>query len=95
MANKQPQLIIRIPYVKGMNDDKEEMEKLRTFLYDLAGQREYLEVEVLRQHHMGEPKYAALDKEYPMQNGSLPERKEAQGFVDELLNCGFGASLGG
>lgn len=95
MANKQPQLIIRIPYVKGMNDSKEEMEKLRMFLYDLAMQREYLEVEVLRQHHMGEPKYAALDIEYPMHNGPLPERNEAQGFVDELVNCGFGASLGG
>lgn len=95
MANKQSQLIIRIPYVKGMNDGKEEMEKLRMFLYDLALQREYLKVEVLRQHHMGEPKYAALDIEYPMQNGSLPERNEAQGFVDELVNYGFGASLGG
>jgi len=95
MANKQPQLIIRIPFVKGMNDGKEEMEKLRMFLYDLAMQREYLEVEVLRQHHMGEPKYAALGREYPMQNGSLPERNEAQGFVHELVNCGFGASLGG
>jgi len=95
MANKQPQLIIRIPFVKGMNDGKEEMEKLRMFLYDLAGQREYLEVEVLRQHHMGEPKYAALGREYPMQNRSLPERNEAQGFVDELISCGFGASLGG
>lgn len=95
MASKQPQLIIRIPYVKGMNDGKEEMEKLRMFLYDLAGQREYLEVQVLRQHHLGEPKYAALDIEYPMQNGPLPERNEAQRFVNELVKCGFSASLGG
>ena len=95
MANKQPQLIIRIPFVKGMNDGKEEMEKFRMFLYDLARQREYLEVEVLRQHHLGGPKYAALGREYPMQNRSLPERNEAQGFVDELVRCGFGASLGG
>ncbi|MHC4099145.1 MAG: hypothetical protein ACYSU3_24200 [Planctomycetota bacterium] len=78
-----------------MNDGKDEMEKLRMFLYDLAEQRESLEVEVLRQHHMGEPKYTALDIEYPMQNASLPERNEAQGFVDELVNCGFAASLGG
>ena len=95
MANKQPQLIIRIPFVKGMNDGKEEMEKFRMFLYDLARQREYLEVEVLRQHHLGGPKYAALGREYPMQNRSLPERNEAQGFVNELINCGLGASLGG
>ncbi|MHC4084069.1 MAG: radical SAM protein [Planctomycetota bacterium] len=61
----------------------------------LQEQRESLEVEVLRQHHMGEPKYTALDIEYPMQNASLPERNEAQGFVDELVNCGFAASLGG
>jgi len=95
MANKQPQLIIRIPFVKGMNDSKEEMEKLRTFLYDLARQRKCLQVEVLRQHHVGEPKYAALGKEYPMVGAQLPERNEAQAFVDELVKCGLRASLGG
>lgn len=95
MAKKQSQLIVRIPFVKGMNDSKEEMEKLRIFLYNLAKQRKYLEVEVLRQHHLGEPKYAALGKEYPMRNTPLPERNEAQTFVDELVKCGLGASLGG
>ena len=95
MAKKQSQLIIRIPFVRGMNDSKEEMEKLRMFLYDLAKQRKYLNVEVLRQHHLGEPKYAALGKEYPMRDAPLPGRKKAQGFVDELVRCGFRASLGG
>ena len=95
MVKKQSQLIIRIPLVKGMNDSKGEMEKLRMFLYDLARQREYLEVEVLRQHHVGEPKYAALGKEYPMRGAQLPDRDKAQGFVDELARCGLRASLGG
>jgi pyruvate formate lyase activating enzyme len=94
-ARKQSQLIIRIPFVKGMNDSKEEMEKFRMFLGDLAKQREHLQVEVLRQHHVGEPKYAALGREYPMRNAPLPERNKAQVFVDELIKCGFGASLGG
>lgn len=94
-AKKQSQLIVRIPFVKGMNDSKEEMEKIKTFLDDLAKQRKYLRVEVLRQHHVGEPKYAALGKEYPMRNTPLPERNEAQVFVDELVKCGLGASLGG
>jgi pyruvate formate lyase activating enzyme len=95
MAKKQTQLIIRIPFVKGMNDGKEEMEKLRTFLSDLAEKRQYLHVEVLRQHHLGAPKYAALGLEYKMQNGPLPEHDEAQRFVDELISCGISASLGG
>lgn len=95
VTRKQSQLIIRIPFVKGMNDGKEEMEKLRMFLYDLARHRKYLQVEVLRQHHLGEPKYAALDKEYPMRGAQLPERDKAQGFVDELVRCGLKASLGG
>jgi len=95
VARKQSQLIIRIPFVKDMNDSKEEMEKLRIFLYDLARQRKYLQVEVLRQHHLGEPKYAALGKEYPMRGAQVPERDKAQGFVDELARCGLRASLGG
>jgi hypothetical protein len=44
---------------------------------------------------MGEPKYAALGLEYQMQNGPLPERDEAQCFVDELISGGISASLGG
>ncbi len=95
MVKKQSQLIIRIPFVKGMNDSKEEMEKIRMFLYNLAKQRKYLQVEVLRQHHVGEPKYAALGKEYPMRGARLPERDKAQAFVDELVRCGLRASLGG
>ncbi len=95
LAKKQPQIIIRIPFVKGMNNSKEEMERIRMFLYDLARQRKYLQVEVLRQHHLGEPKYAALDKEYPMSGVQLPERDKAQAFVDELARCGLKASLGG
>lgn len=95
MAKKQSQLIVRIPFVMGMNDSKEEMEKLRMFLYNLAKQRKYLQVEVLRQHHVGEPKYAALGKEYPMRGAQLPERNEAQAFVDELVRYGLRASLGG
>ena len=94
-AKKQSELIIRIPFVKGMNDDKEEMEKLRMFLVDLAKQRKHLQVEVLRQHHMGEPKYVALGREYPMRNAPLPEPNEAQDFVDELKKGGFDASVGG
>ncbi len=79
------------------------------FLYDLSRQRKYLQgapqtpnfafggpqVEVLRQHHLGEPKYAALGKEYPMRGAQVPERDEAQAFVDELAKCGLRASLGG
>ena len=95
MVKKQSQLIIRIPFVKDMNNSKEEMEKLRMFLYDLSKQRKNLQVEVLRQHHVGEPKYAALGKEYPMRNAGLPERNEAQTFVDELVRCGLKAALGG
>jgi pyruvate formate lyase activating enzyme len=95
MVNKQSQLIIRIPFVKNMNNSKEEMEKLRMFLYDLARQRKYLQVEVLRQHHLGEPKYAALGRKYTMSGAGLPKRSEAQVFVDELLRCGIRACLGG
>jgi pyruvate formate lyase activating enzyme len=95
IVKKQSQLIIRIPFVKDMNDGKEEMEKLRMFLYDLARQRKYLQVEVLRQHHLGEPKYAALGMEYPMRGAQLPERDEAQGFVEKIVRCGIRASLGG
>ena len=92
-AKRQKQLKIRIPFVKGMNDSKEEMEKIKAFLVDLAKQQEVLQVEVLRQHHLGGPKYAALGKKYTMHNLPLPKINETQVFVNELVKCGIKASL--
>jgi len=50
---------VRIPIITGVNDTREEMAKIRDFLW----QSSYPEkVELLPYHAMGEHKYAALDK---------------------------------
>jgi len=94
-AEGQPDLLVRVPLVAGMNDGEEETERIVEFLSVLAGERESLQVEVLRMHHIGEPKYAALGREYPMTDVSVPPLAFAEAFVARLTEQGLNASLGG
>jgi len=78
-----------------MNDNAAEMQKIIDFLRELAQLRTSLAVQVLRLHHLGEPKYRALGKEYPMRNVSPPSKEHALQFVEKMRQHGIDASLGG
>ncbi len=65
-AGEQPDLWVRVPLVPGMNDSDDEMDRIVSFLAGLPKRRAPLRVEVLRMHHLGEPKYAALGMEYAL-----------------------------
>ncbi len=83
-------LIIRVPFVKGFNDGEDEKQKIADVLCGFKGN---FSVEVMRMHHIGKPKYKALDMPYPMENISVPTVKEAAGFVDLLIGKGIKARL--
>jgi pyruvate formate lyase activating enzyme len=91
-AERQHGLWVRVPLVTGMNDECEEMEKIADFLADLARQRPSLQVEVLRLHHLGQPKYAALGMPYPMGGVAPPTREAARRFVEKLRGKGLAAT---
>jgi pyruvate formate lyase activating enzyme len=67
--------LVRVPLVPGLNSDVDEMMRMSGFLAELRDIRGSLNVEVLRMHHMGAPKYAALGMKYEMEN--IPEPDEA------------------
>jgi pyruvate formate lyase activating enzyme len=71
-ADSPADLLVRITLVTGVNDSDEEMGRLTAFLAELAGRRKRLKAEVLRLHHLGAPKYAALEVEYPMKDVPCP-----------------------
>ena len=94
-AREQKDLLIRIPFITGVNDNVAEMENIIDFLRELAKLRASLSVQVLRLHHLGEPKYRALGREYPMQDVPPPSKEQAEQFIEKMRKHGIDASLGG
>lgn len=83
-AKKQPAFWVRVPYIAGVNADGVAREELVGLLCELRALRNELRVDLLRQHHLGEPKYAALGQPYPMQGWKLPAPQELERFAAEL-----------
>jgi len=87
-ANGSTELLVRVTVVTGVNDSEEEMDGLTAFLGCLAAGRPSLRVELLRMHHFGEPKCAALDREYPMRDVPCPTPGTMGRFKDKLSKAG-------
>ena len=54
---KGSEIIVRVPVIKGFNENKAEMERIAEFLRDLG----IRDTELLPYHKMGEHKYSAID----------------------------------
>lgn len=92
-AEIQESLLIRIPLFKGMNDSKKEIVRIAGFLGELASKRNTLQVQILRQHHLGEPKYAALGIKYPMAGQPIPTPEETEQFASQLSKASCDISV--
>ncbi len=89
----QDQLWLRVPLISGFNTGSAELEALRNALGELAGLRSQLTVQVLRLHHLGEPKYRALGLEYAMAGAEPPAIELAERFAAELGAMGIEARV--
>jgi pyruvate formate lyase activating enzyme len=90
-AVKRQQLVVRIPFVEGFNDDAAERKSMADFLSGIAS--DGLNVEIMRMHHIGKCKYEALGLDYPMHNTGEPDIIAAEDFVEELKLRGLNAVL--
>lgn len=79
-------LIIRIPVITGLNDMAEEQEKIAGFLAELQRDGGQFSVQLLKQHHIAEPKYRALRREYLCQDAVVPEDRILNIFTGILKN---------
>lgn len=89
VAREQPDLLIRIPLVHGFNADEIEMDKICEFLDKMLDWRSSVEVEILRMHHMGRPKYAALEMEYPVEGIAEPKIQVVETLKEKLNKSGI------
>lgn len=83
-ALTHPNLTIRIPVVTQLNDTEDEQLKIAEFLHSLQFAGGKFKVELLRQHHLAEPKYRALGKEYMCSNVQVPENATLTAFAEIL-----------
>ena len=88
-AARQRDLLVRVTLVTGFNDAPDELARLAAFLGRLRKQRDRLRAQVLRQHHVGEPKYAALGIEYPMKGSPCPPEQKARELEALLTEAGL------
>ena len=87
-AGSSPCLLVRTTVVTGVNDSGEEMDRLTAFLVELAGRRQTLRAQVLRMHHLGAAKYAALNTAYPVKDVPCPSPETVSRLEKKLSAAG-------
>lgn len=88
-ALNHPDLTIRIPVVSGLNDRIAEQHKIAVFLAELQADNGNFQVELLRQHHIAEPKYKALNRVYLCKDVVLPNKSVIEKFSAILKEYGI------
>lgn len=96
-AANQPVFVLRIPVVAGLNDDAPEQRALLDFCLELQAlrPRQQLRVELLRQHHLAEPKYRALGRVSPGADAEPPPRENLERFAAQMMERKISATLFG
>ena len=82
-----------MPLIPGYNADDAERERYANFFAELNELHkknfgEALKVQCLRLHHLGEPKYRALRREYPLAGVASPTAEAAARFTDAWRSAG-------
>jgi len=72
-------ITVRTPVVPGCTDSQENIAGIAKFLRSISGVREY---ELLAYHALGEPKYRALGREYPLHGLEPPSRETMDALAD-------------
>lgn len=84
-------IIMRFPFIKGINDDEKNIHKTAEFLKNLN----LLEVNILPYHTMGLEKYKKLGRAYPMKTLKKHTQAELDNAVNIMKNYGLQAKLNG
>mgnify|MGYP000939943664 CR=1 FL=1 len=78
-AKNKKQIICRIPVIPGFNDTEEEIADIARFVSSIG----INEIHILQYHNLGESKYLALGRDYPLSGVKQPPNER----MDELKAC--------
>ena len=84
-------IIMRFPFIKGINDDEKNIHQTAEFLKNLN----LLEVNILPYHTMGLEKYRKLGREYPMKTLEKHTQAELNNAVGIMNSYGLKVKLYG
>jgi len=93
LAETGASINIRIPLVKGVNDDDENIEQTAVFVASLAGEKK--SVNILPYHNIMANKYEKLGEDFSITNMSEPTSFELSNVISKFAAFGLKASTGG
>ncbi len=93
LAETGASINIRIPLVKGVNDDDANIEQTAAFVASLAGQKK--KVNILPYHNIAANKYLKLGETYDSSGMAEPSEEEQANVIAKFANFGLEAVVGG
>ncbi len=93
LAETGASINIRIPLVKGVNDDDENIEQTAVFVAGLAGEKK--SVNILPYHNIMANKYHKLAEDFSSANMSEPTSLELSAVISKFAAFGLKATIGG
>ncbi len=93
LAETGAKINIRIPLIKGVNADEENIRKTAEFIANLAGEKKM--VNLLPYHNIAARKYQKLGGDYDPKGMETPDENEQKEIVAIFSNHGIKAIIGG
>jgi pyruvate formate lyase activating enzyme len=85
-------IIIRVPVLKGLNDDPENIQSMEDFLIPL---NKSWQINLLPYHRGGEGKLTRLNRKSPLVDFKTPSEKRLDEIKERLSSHGFHVKIGG
>ncbi|ABO51469.1 glycyl-radical enzyme activating protein family [Desulforamulus reducens MI-1] len=92
LSQRHPHIIIRIPIIPGINDDRENLEQMASFISTLQN---IWEVQLLPYHNTGMGKYERLNLPYQLAQTQPPADEAMQLLAGEFRSYGLNVKIGG
>ncbi len=89
LAEKNADVLIRIPIIPGINDTEDNIRKTAEFLIKNTL---YRKIELLPMHKLAEHKYEALGRDYPIKAFPVPTKEKLDTLHNLLIEMGFETS---
>ena len=103
LALSDAPIVFRTPVVRGVNDSKEEIRTIASFIRELAGTRDAgrgngavpreIRYELLRFHRLASDKYRSLGRQYPAASLDPLPGEEMAGLLEEARCAGIDARI--
>lgn len=91
LAEKQKNIVIRLPLIPNINDDEQNLSRIAEFLCSLKG---ISQIGLLPFHRLGMEKYKGLQKRNPSENFASPSAEKLEKIKRDLTSYGFTVLIG-